>query len=92
MEPSDRRLKEIFVGALDIAAGPGRSAYVERECLGDASLRDRVEALLSWRPMRRRGVPSPRPPIRAPRGTSLRGRRRPLPSCLNRRGPGPSRQ
>ena len=46
MESSDRRLKEIFAGALDIAAGPGRSAYVERECLGDASLRDRVEALL----------------------------------------------
>ncbi len=91
MEPSDRRLKEIFVGALEIAAGPGRSAYVERECLGDASLRDRVEALLEAHEKAGR-FPSPRPPIRAPRGTSLRGRRRPLPSCLNRRSPGPSRQ
>src|SRR6516162_8590709 len=47
MELSDRRLNEVFVGALEIPAGPERFAYVERECLGDAPLRDRVMALLA---------------------------------------------
>jgi serine/threonine protein kinase len=82
MEPSDRQPKEIFVGALDIAAGPGRSAYVERECLGDASLRDRVEALLEAHENAGRfldtGAPgdeSPRPETTAPELTEPSGSR-----------------
>ncbi len=41
-----RRLESIFHGALQIAAGPARDAYLERECAHDSALRAEVAALL----------------------------------------------
>jgi WD40 repeat protein len=40
------RIKEIFLGALDLTAPPERAAYLEAACGGDLPLRHRLEALL----------------------------------------------
>jgi eukaryotic-like serine/threonine-protein kinase len=40
------RAKSLFLAASDLANPAERAAYLERECGGDAELRDRVEALL----------------------------------------------
>src|SRR5471030_3037859 len=40
------RAKSLFLAASDLADPAERAAYLERECGGDAELRDRVEALL----------------------------------------------
>src|SRR5262249_47028351 len=40
------RAKSLFLAASDLAAPAERAAYLDRECGGDAELRDRVEALL----------------------------------------------
>ncbi len=39
------RVKSLFLAATDLSAA-GRAVYLDRECGGDADLRDRVEALL----------------------------------------------
>ena len=46
MNPPEPDLKAIFSEALDHAAGPERSAYLDRACRGDAALRLQVELLL----------------------------------------------
>src|SRR5262249_2545006 len=40
------RAKSLFLAASDLADPAERAAYLERECGGDAELRDRAEALL----------------------------------------------
>src|SRR5881396_503164 len=40
------RVKSLFLAASDLADLAERAAYLDRECGGDAELRDRVEALL----------------------------------------------
>ena len=40
------RAKSLFLNASDLGDPAERSAYLERECGGNAELRDRVEALL----------------------------------------------
>jgi serine/threonine protein kinase/Leucine-rich repeat (LRR) protein len=40
------RAKSLFLAASDLSDRPERVAFLERECGGDAGLRDRVEALL----------------------------------------------
>ena len=40
------RLKQIFGGALEHAAGPERAAFLERVCAADSALRGQVEALV----------------------------------------------
>src|SRR5581483_6635295 len=45
MSPDPKRVKEIFM-AVSEAAADGRAALLDRECAGDAELRQRVEALL----------------------------------------------
>jgi tetratricopeptide (TPR) repeat protein len=40
------RAKSLFLNASDLADAAARAAYLDRECGGDAELRDRVEALL----------------------------------------------
>src|SRR5262249_13780964 len=40
------RAKSLFLAASDLDDTAERAAYLERECGGDAELRDRVEALL----------------------------------------------
>ena len=40
------RAKSLFLAASDLADAEERAAYLDRECGGDAALRDRVEALL----------------------------------------------
>ena len=45
--PADpRRIKELFAAALELTDLPARQAFVERECAGDAELRQRLEVLL----------------------------------------------
>ena len=45
--PADpRRVKELFVAALELPDEAARQAFLDRECAGDAELRRRVEALL----------------------------------------------
>jgi serine/threonine protein kinase/tetratricopeptide (TPR) repeat protein len=46
MATHPRRVKELFVAALDFHEPQARGAFLERECTGDAELRQRVEALL----------------------------------------------
>ena len=41
------RAKSLFLAASDLADPAERAAYLERECGGDAELRQRVEALLA---------------------------------------------
>jgi eukaryotic-like serine/threonine-protein kinase len=41
-----RRVKELFVAALDLADPPARGAFLDRECAADADLRHRLEVLL----------------------------------------------
>jgi hypothetical protein len=41
-----RRVKELFVALLDLRDRQARQAFLERECAGDADLRQRLEALL----------------------------------------------
>src|SRR6516165_23057 len=41
------RVKSLFLEASELADPAARSAYLERECGGDAELRQRVEALLA---------------------------------------------
>src|SRR3954468_12709108 len=45
MAADPKRVKEIFMAASE-AAAEGRAALLDRECAGDAELRQRVEALL----------------------------------------------
>ena len=40
------RAKSLFLAASDLSDEAERAAYLERECGGDAALRQRVEALL----------------------------------------------
>ena len=40
------REREIFMAAVDLGDSESRSAFLERECAGDAALKARVEALL----------------------------------------------
>ncbi len=46
MNPAESDLKAIFCGALERAAGPERSAYLDEACRGDATLRRQVQTLL----------------------------------------------
>jgi non-specific serine/threonine protein kinase/serine/threonine-protein kinase len=46
MAADPRRVKELFVAALDLTDAQGRQAFLEQECRGDADLRQRLEALL----------------------------------------------
>jgi tetratricopeptide (TPR) repeat protein len=46
MAADPRRVKELFVVALDLADPQVRGAFLERECTGDAELRQRVDVLL----------------------------------------------
>ncbi len=46
MAADPRRVKELFVAALDLPDSQARQAFLERECAGDAELRQRLEALL----------------------------------------------
>ena len=41
------RAKSLFLAASDLSDEAERAAYLERECGGDAALRQRVEALLT---------------------------------------------
>jgi hypothetical protein len=45
MAVDPKRVKEIFMAVSEVAAD-GRAALLDRECDGDAQLRQRVEALL----------------------------------------------
>src|SRR5258708_615305 len=38
--------RDLFIAALQISGPAQRSAWLDRECAGDASLRQRIEALL----------------------------------------------
>jgi eukaryotic-like serine/threonine-protein kinase len=58
------RAKSLFLAASDLADPAERAAYLDRECGGDAELRDRVEALL------RANDAAPLPPAGAGDGTS----------------------
>src|SRR5580765_6123066 len=58
------RAKSLFLAASDLADVAERAAYLERECGGDAALRDRVEALL------RANDAAPLPPPEVGQGTS----------------------
>ena len=67
------RAKSLFLNASDLADPAERAAYLERECGGDAALRQRVEALL------RANDASPLPPPahrRCDQSTPTRGNRR----------------
>jgi hypothetical protein len=45
--PTDpKRVKEIFLEAVERPDGAARAAYLDRACGGDARLRHRIEALL----------------------------------------------
>ena len=46
MTADPRRVKELFIAALDLPDAPARQAFLERECGDDADLRQRLEALL----------------------------------------------
>jgi WD40 repeat protein len=46
MSPPDDRLKAVFDQAAELPESAGRVAFLDRECAGDAALRERVEALL----------------------------------------------
>ena len=46
MNPAEPDLKAIFCEALDHAAGPERSAYLDGKCREDAALRRQMESLL----------------------------------------------
>src|SRR5262245_1768265 len=39
--------RDLFMAALQVEAAAERSAYLDRECAGDAALRQRVEVLLA---------------------------------------------
>ena len=41
------RAKTLFLAASDLSDSAERTAYLDRECGGDAELRQRVEALLA---------------------------------------------
>src|SRR5262245_6561519 len=46
--PADpRRVKDLFVAALDLPDAPARAALLDRECGGDAELRRRLDVLLA---------------------------------------------
>src|SRR5688572_20556854 len=46
--PADpRRVKELFVAALDLADPQARQAFLDRECGSDADLRNRLDVLLN---------------------------------------------
>lgn len=42
MTADPRRVKELFVAALDLPDPQGRQAFLERECGADADLRQRL--------------------------------------------------
>lgn len=42
-----RRVKELFVAALEVPAGEARNAFLQQACGEDAALRERVEVLLA---------------------------------------------
>src|SRR5262245_21572619 len=46
MAADPRRVKELFVAALDLPEAPARQAFLDHACGGDADLRQRVAALL----------------------------------------------
>src|SRR5262245_8362950 len=46
MAADSRRIKELFVAALDQPGGAARAAFLDRECAGDTELRHRLDALL----------------------------------------------
>jgi serine/threonine protein kinase len=46
MAADPRRVKELFVAALELTDDPARRAFLDRECAGDEELRRRLEALL----------------------------------------------
>src|SRR5437868_2411664 len=46
MAADPRRVKEVFVAALDLPDPQARQAFLERECGADADLRQRLEVLL----------------------------------------------
>src|SRR5262245_60238672 len=68
------RAKSLFLNASDLADPAERAAYLERECSGDAELRDRVEVLL------RANDAAPLPPAGAGDATSTHVRDRQLPT------------
>src|SRR5262245_31285594 len=46
MSADPRRVKELFVAALDLPDAQARQALLDRECGGDADLRQRLDMLL----------------------------------------------
>lgn len=58
------RAKSLFLALSEIPNAAERAVYLERECGGDAELRDRVEALL------RANDAAPLPPLKTEEGTS----------------------
>src|SRR5262249_38651708 len=68
------RAKSLFLNASDLADPAERAAYLERECGGDAELRDRVEALL------RANDAAPLPPAGAGDATSAHAQDRQPPT------------
>src|SRR6187200_1879635 len=46
MTADPRRVKELFVAALELPDAPARQAYLDRECGSDADLRHRLDVLL----------------------------------------------
>jgi hypothetical protein len=49
MAADPRRVKELFGAALEVPDLQNRQAYLERQCAGDADLRQRLEAPFSRR-------------------------------------------
>src|SRR5262245_17113909 len=62
------RAKSLFLAAADLADPAERAAFLDRECAGDAALRERVEALLradaDAPPGAATGAHEPGPPVR----------------------------
>ena len=50
MDIRTERVKEIFLGALEIGSEEGRRAFLDRACGEDAALRGEVEGLLAHHP------------------------------------------
>src|SRR5262245_26978710 len=46
MAVDPRRVKELFVAALDLPTGPARRAFLDGACGGEADLRQRLDVLL----------------------------------------------
>src|SRR5438552_289726 len=46
-QPSDSRLREIFLKALELVDSPCRQRFLDEACSGDESLRAQIDALLA---------------------------------------------